>query len=87
MAKSETIRARVEPALKREAETVLDKLGMTPTEAITLFYKQVTLYRGLPFPVHIPNAATRRALDEARSRKNLESFESVAAWAKAMRSL
>jgi DNA-damage-inducible protein J len=86
MAKSEMIRARVEPALKHEAETVLDKLGMTPTEAITLFYKQVTLYRGLPFPVRIPNAATRKALREARSRKNIESFESIGAWAKEMRS-
>jgi DNA-damage-inducible protein J len=86
MAKSEMIRARVEPALKHEAEAVLDKLGMTPTEAITLFYKQVTLYRGLPFPVRIPNAATRKALQEARSRKNIEAFDSVQAWAMAMRS-
>ena len=62
MAKSEMIRARVEPALKHEAEAVLDKLGMTPTEAITLFYKQVTLYRGLPFPVRysrMPRRARR----------------------------
>ena len=49
MAKSETIRARVEPTLKREAEAVLDKLGMTPTEAITLFYTQVTFYRACRF--------------------------------------
>ena len=87
MAKSKMIRARVEPILKDEAEAVLGKLGMTPTEAITLFYKQVTLYRGLPFPVRIPNAATRKALQEARSRKNIESFDSAAAWAKEMRSL
>jgi len=87
IAKSKMIRARVEPGLKHDAEAVLDKLGMTPTEAITLFYKQVTLYRGLPFPVRIPNAATRKALDEARSRKNIESFDTVEAWAKEMRSL
>jgi DNA-damage-inducible protein J len=87
MAKSEMIRARVEPALKHKAEAVLDKLGMTPTEAITLFYKQVTLYRGLPFPVRIPNVATRKALRAARSRKGIESFDSVEAWAKEMRSL
>ena len=86
MAKSKMIRARVEPTLKHDAEAVLDKLGMTPTEAITLFYKQVTLYRGLPFPVRIPNAATRKALREVRDRENIESFESVAAWAKEMRS-
>jgi DNA-damage-inducible protein J len=87
MAKSEMIRARVEPTLKHDAEAVLDKLGMTPTEAITLFYKQVTLYRGLPFPVRIPNAATRKALNEARNRKNIESFDTIEAWAKEMRSL
>ena len=81
------IRARVEPALKHEAEAVLDRLGMTPTEAITLFYKQVTLYRGLPFPVRIPNAATRKALRDVRSRKNIESFDSIDAWAKQIRSL
>jgi DNA-damage-inducible protein J len=86
MAKSKMIRARVEPALKHDAEAVLGKLGMTPTEAITLFYKQVTLYRGLPFPVRIPNAATRKALREAQDRKTIESFETVAAWAKEMRS-
>jgi DNA-damage-inducible protein J len=86
MAKSETIRARVEPGLKHDAEAVLDKLGMTPTEAITLFYKQVTLYRGLPFPIRMPNATTRKALQEARSRRNIERFESVAAWAKDIRS-
>jgi hypothetical protein len=33
-----------------------------------------------------PNAATRKALREARSRKTIESFETVGAWAKAMRS-
>lgn len=86
MAKTEMIRARVEPALKHQAEAVLGKLGMTPTEAITLFYKQVTLNRGLPFPVRIPNAATRKALREARARNNIETFDSVRAWAKEMRS-
>jgi DNA-damage-inducible protein J len=87
MAKSEMIRARVEPGLKHDAEAVLDRLGLTPTEAITLFYKQVALFRGLPFPVRIPNAATRKALREARNRKNLESFESVDAWIREMQSV
>jgi DNA-damage-inducible protein J len=87
MAKSEMIRARVEPELKHQAEAVLDTLGMTPTEAITLFYKQVTLYRGLPFPVRIPNATTRKALREARTGKHVETFENVSEWANYIRSL
>jgi DNA-damage-inducible protein J len=87
MAKSEMIRARVEPGLKHEAEAVLKKLGITPTEAITMFYRQVRLYRGLPFPVRIPNAATRKALQAARRGEDMETFASVAAWAKRARAL
>lgn len=87
MGKTETIRARVEPALKRDAEAVLKKIGLTSSEAITLFLAQVKLTRGLPFPVHIPNRETRRAIREARKGRDLETFDSVAAWAKKMRSL
>lgn len=54
MAKTEMIRARMEPRLKREVEKIFSALGLSPTEAITLFYKQVTFYHGLPFTVRIP---------------------------------
>ena len=58
MAKTEMIRARVEPELKYQAEEVFSGLGLSPTEAITLFYRQVTLHHGLPFAVKVPNAET-----------------------------
>jgi hypothetical protein len=32
------------------------------------------LHRGLPFEVKIPTAETRQALEDAHTRKNLESF-------------
>jgi DNA-damage-inducible protein J len=87
MRKTETIRARVEPALKRDAEAVLKKIGLTSSEAITLFLAQVKLTNGLPFPLRVPNKATKRAITEARARKNVETFDSVSAWAKKVRSL
>lgn len=87
MGKTETIRARVEPALKRDAEAVLKKIGLTSSEAITLFLAQVKLTNGLPFPLRVPNKATKRAITEARARKNVETFDSVSAWAKKVRSL
>ena len=87
MGKTETIRARVEPALKREAEAVLKKIGLTSSEAITLFLTQVKLTKGLPFAVPNPNKQTKRAINEARTRKNLETFDSVSEWAKKVRSL
>jgi DNA-damage-inducible protein J len=58
--KEAMIRARTTPRLKKEAEKVLGHLGMTPSEAINLFYHQVCLRRGLPFAVELPNAETRR---------------------------
>ena len=78
MTKTAMIRARVEPALKDTAEGVLRTLGLTPTDAITLFYKQVTLNQGLPFPVRIPNAKTRRAMQAARDGKNLRVWPDLA---------
>ena len=68
MSKTATIRARVEPELKRGAEAVLKKIGLTSSEAITLFLAQVKLREGLPFPLRVPNKETRRAIKEARVR-------------------
>ena len=58
MAKTGMIRARIEPEVKREAEELFAALGLSATEAITLFYKQVAVHRGLPFEVRLPNTAT-----------------------------
>ncbi len=77
MAKTAMIRARLEPDLKRDAETVFSTLGLSPTEAITLFYKQVTLHHGLPFEVRIPNAETREALEQAARKEKLTEYASL----------
>ena len=77
MAKSDMIRARIEPELKREAETVFSRLGLSTTQAITLFYKQVSLQQGLPFAVKIPNAETHKALQDACGGENLTEHESL----------
>ncbi len=71
MNKTATVRARMEPGLKKEAEHLLEELGLSATEAITLFYRQVTLRKGLPFDVVIPNAATRRTLENTDKGRDL----------------
>ncbi len=77
MPKTETIRARVEPELKNEAEEVFLTLGLSATDAITLFNKQVTLHHGLPFSVKIPNAETREALRQASEKEDLTNYTSL----------
>ena len=55
MARSAMINARTERELKEEVEGILKSLGLSTTEAINIFFRQVKLRRGLPFPVEIPN--------------------------------
>jgi uncharacterized protein len=52
------INTRITPALKAEAESVLERLGVSTTEAVTMFLSQVVLQQGLPFNVRIPSAET-----------------------------
>ena len=72
------IRARIAPDLKAKAETILGNLGLNASDAIRLFYTQITLSDGLPFDVRIPNAATRKAIRDAREGKNLSHYASTA---------
>ena len=77
MARTATIRARVSPALEDEAEAVFAGLGVSPAEAIGLFYRQVTLHRALPFETKVPNAPTREAMRQARSGGGLVEYSSL----------
>ena len=71
MAKTAMINARTEIELKTEVEEILKTLGMSTTEAINIFFKQVKMRRGLPFPVEIPNEETRATLRESEAGKGL----------------
>ena len=71
MRKSASIHARIQPELKEEAEALLKELGLNATQAITLFYQQIRLTRGLPFVVRVPNETTRQTLDDTDAGKNL----------------
>ncbi len=84
MPKTAVISARIDPKLKHSAEKVFNELGLTTTQAITLFYKQVELERGLPFAVRVPNDVTVEALQQARTRQELESFNTFDDLFKAM---
>ncbi len=76
MVKEAVVSARVDPELKTNVEQVFKALGLSTTQAITLFFKQVEFWNGLPFEVKIPNQDTVQALEEARARQNLVTFNS-----------
>ncbi len=54
MAKSSNLYVRIEPELKEQAEAILSALGIPVSTAITMFYKQIVLQRGIPFKAKLP---------------------------------
>lgn len=77
MVAGDSIHVRVEPELKREAEAILSSLGLTPGDAITLFYRQIRRDRGLPDSTRVPNAETLEAMRQAKAGEDLTTYESV----------
>ncbi|MDR3120364.1 MAG: type II toxin-antitoxin system RelB/DinJ family antitoxin [Clostridiales bacterium] len=69
MAKSSAMTIRIDPEIKSQADYVLRYLGMTTSEAVTIFLRQVILNNGIPFPIKAPayNDETIAALREAES--------------------
>ncbi len=76
MEKSATVHARIEPKTKKKAEGILKKTGISPTEAIRLFYNQICLHGGIPFPVLAPNETTKKTLKKNCRGKEIQSFDS-----------
>ena len=65
MALSATVRARVDEQLKQEVEEIFRQIGLTTSQAITLFMNRVRQERGIPFDLKVPNALTLQAMEDA----------------------
>lgn len=54
MQKSAIVHTRISPEVKKECDYIFEKLGITTSYAITLFLNQVSLRKGIPFDVTLP---------------------------------
>jgi DNA-damage-inducible protein J len=75
--KTATIHARIDPETKRNSEAILQELGITPTDAVRLLYRQIALRGEFPLELKVPNEVTAQILDRTDRREGLESFESL----------
>ena len=81
MASTSPVYARIDSSLKDNAETILARLGITPTGAIQMLYSQIVLHNGIPFDVRIPSrkpvaaGALSRAELDAELMKGVESLK------------
>jgi addiction module RelB/DinJ family antitoxin len=51
--KDSVVTARIDSKLKKEAESILKKLGLNTSTAIGLFYSNVVVNKGLPFRLRL----------------------------------
>ena len=72
--KTDVLHTRISPTLKTQAETVFDQIGISSSDAIRIFLKQVVLRNGLPFDVAIPNKETADALRKSERGIGIKTF-------------
>lgn len=82
MPSTDTINIRIEPEVKKQAERKLNNLGLTMTEAVKIFLRQVILTDSIPFAIKMPkyNLETLEAIEEAEAisgDKNVKGFANV----------
>jgi DNA-damage-inducible protein J len=74
MSKTAMIRARVTPQLKSSAEGILKKLGVSSTEAITMFYMQIVLHKAIPFEIRLEAKDKKKQYTRVRNSEHLKQL-------------
>jgi DNA-damage-inducible protein J len=82
--KTDTVRARIEANVKRDAEAILRRLGVSHSAFINMGYHAVVANGGIPFSLSVPNAETREAIAEGRARKGVTVHKSADSFRKSL---
>jgi len=72
--KTAFIRTRIDPVLKSDVETMFHGWGITTTQAIDMFYKQIKRTRSFPLELRF-NEETDRAIKEARQGRGVKTYK------------
>ena len=89
-----TIQIRIDETIKKNAQKVLEKIGLDMSSAIKLYLKQIALRKGVPFLILTENGLTPKeeqlildAAKEARQGKNISPAMNVPDAIKRLRAL
>ena len=70
------VTARIDESIKQEASLVLEKMGLTVSDAVRLMLTRIAREQTFPFDIRIPNEETIQAMQEARA-GGLKRFSSL----------
>ena len=74
-AKTDMVRIRINPVLRKQLEDVYGKNGLTLTDAVNVFFQQSLNAGGFPFEVNENNAEIIKAKAMARLMKELKAAQ------------
>lgn len=77
MIQTATVHARLDHTTKKKSEAILKQIGMTPTEAVRLLYRQIALRGEFPIELRVPNALTSTTLGKSDKNEEVEYFDSL----------
>ena len=74
--KNATVHARIDSETKEQSESILRSIGMTPTDAVRLLYRQIAMRHEFPLELRVPNQRTAETLNKSDRNEEIESFKS-----------
>jgi DNA-damage-inducible protein J len=74
--KTASARALIDPRIKKEAEAILNELGLSVSKSVELYYRQIIAHRGLPFELQVPSEKTMKTIENSRKGKG-KTFSSL----------
>lgn len=71
----ETTSMKLDKHTKEEAKKIFSQLGISMGDAVNMFLTQVTLNKGIPFEIKIPNDETKSVMKDILTNKNVEKLD------------
>jgi len=78
MSADTVVRARIKTTTKERAAAALEAMGLSISDAIRLLMVRIAEKQRFPFDVKVPNAATRKTIDQLEKGKGRRSASSRA---------
>jgi DNA-damage-inducible protein J len=67
MAQTSMLHVRVDDDVKAQASEALASMGLSVSDAVRIFLKRVVNDQAFPLELKVPNAETRKAIEESRA--------------------
>lgn len=77
MANTSAVYARIDSGLKDDAEGILAQLGISPSSAIQMLYKQIIIHRGMPFDLRLPTSKPVAIGEMSREELSMELAKGI----------